>query len=134
MPDFKCKFACYSHIMKNLFILGILVFAACSQKPTAGSYGQKFENKGATDLSTALASYTAGKDTTYIIQGKIKNVCQGQGCWITFENGGSEFRICTKEAFTMPKNSQGKKATARGKFVKDEEGGVEFEPTGVIIE
>lgn len=122
-------------IMKNLFTLGILlVFAACSQQQASGSFGQKFDNKGATDLTTALASYNAGKDTTYIIQGTIKNVCQGRGCWITFDNGGSEFKICTKETFTMPKNSQGKKATAKGKFVKDEEGGVEFEPTGVIIE
>ena len=54
--------------MKNLFTLGILlVFAACSQQQAAGSYGQKFENKDATSLSTALASYNAGKTRTGII-------------------------------------------------------------------
>ncbi len=123
-----------SHIRRAAGICLLIVFAACSQQPSTGTFGEKFDDKGAVDFKDALASYNAGKDTTYIITGKIENVCSHKGCWISFKNDTSEFYVNTNERFTMPKSSKGKKATAKGKFVKSEEGEVGFDPTGVIIE
>lgn len=121
--------------MKHLLIIAIFLTAvSCKNAPTAGTFGEKFENTGAQDFKTALTAYTAGKDSTYIIQGTIDNVCSHSGCWISFKNDSNDFYVNTNEKFTMPKDSKGKKATAKGKFVKDEEGSVSFEPTGVIIE
>jgi hypothetical protein len=121
--------------MKKLSVLFlVLVFAACSQQPSTGTFGEKFENSGAVDFKDALASYRAGKDTTYVITGKIENVCSHKGCWISFRNDSAEFYVDTKERFTMPKGSKGKKATAKGRFMKDEEGEISFDPMGVIVE
>lgn len=121
--------------MNKLFVIIIAVAAvACQQKPATGTFGEKFENTGASDFKSALSEYGMGKDTTYIISGVIENVCQGEGCWISFKNDSSEFLVNTHEKFSMPKNSKGKKAIAKGKFEKTEEGEVEFVPTGVIIE
>lgn len=119
---------------KFTFIAAIAFLAACSNAPKTGTFGEKFENKGSQDFKTALADYTSGKDTTYVIEGQIDNVCSHSGCWISFKNDTSEFYVNTNEKFTMPKDSKGKKAIAKGRFVKDEEGTVSFEPTGVIIE
>lgn len=121
--------------MRKLFVILLAAsLFACKQKPAAGSFGEAFENTGAVDFKSALQAYEAGKDTSYIISGTIANVCQGEGCWISFQNDSNEFLINTHEKFSMPKNSQGKKAVAKGKFVKTEEGEVEFQPSGVLIE
>lgn len=118
----------------TLLILGIALLASCSEKPAGGSFGEQFENTGAKDFKTAMDEFKAGKDTTYIITGQIENVCQGEGCWISFKSDSGEFLVNTHEKFSMPKNSKGKKATAKGRFVENEEGELEFEPSGVIIE
>lgn len=107
---------------------------ACSDKPATGTFGQTFDKQGAKDFKSALGEYQSGVDTTFVIQGTIDNVCSHSGCWITFKDGENDFYVNTHEKFTMPKNSKGKKATAKGKFVKDETGEISFEPTGVIIE
>ncbi len=121
--------------LKKICIAGLLfIFASCSQEASTGTFGETFENKGAVDFKDALASYKAGKDTTFIITGKIENVCSHKGCWLSFKNDSTEFIVDTKERFTMPKKSKGKKAIAKGKFVKDEEGEIGFDPVGVIIE
>ena len=48
--------------------------------------------------------------------------------WKKFSNGHQA------HAAAKTLEAKGKKATAKGKFVKDEEGTVSFEPSGVIIE
>jgi hypothetical protein len=51
-----------------------------------------------------------------------------------FKNQGKEYYINTLEKFTLPKNVLGKKAVAKGRFVKDEENEISFEATGIIVE
>jgi hypothetical protein len=121
--------------MKQIFFTLMLFFAfSCSQEPITGTFGEGFEKTDAKDLSSALAIYNSGVDTTFVIEGKIENVCSHSGCWMTFKNDSSEFYINTNEKFILPKKSKGKKAIAKGVFVKDEEGEISFEPSGVIIE
>lgn len=121
--------------MKHFLMIALFLTAvSCNNTPAAGTFGEKFENAGAQDFKSALTSYNSGKDTTYVIQGTIDNVCSHSGCWISFKNDSNDFYVNTNEKFTMPKDSKGKKATAKGKFIKDEEGTVSFEPSGVIIE
>ncbi|MDP2176339.1 MAG: DUF4920 domain-containing protein [Bacteroidota bacterium] len=121
--------------MKQI-LFSILLFLAisCSQTPENGAFGEAFEKSNPTELKTALKAFNEGKDTTYEIEGKIENVCSHSGCWMTFKNDSSEFYINTNEKFILPKKSKGKKAIAKGVFVKDEEGEISFEPSGVIIE
>lgn len=117
-----------------LYSIVLLLSFSCSQTPDTGAFGEVFEKSNPTDLKTALQAYNAGKDTTYQIEGQIENVCSHSGCWITFKNDSSEFYINTNEKFILPKKSKGKKAIAKGVFVKDEEGEISFEPSGVVIE
>lgn len=118
---------------KFIAISSILIFFACQSTPATGEFGEKFDQKGSKDFKTAMTEYQAGKDSTFIIEGTIENVCQGEGCWITFKNDTTEFLVNTHEKFSMPKNSKGKTAVAKGKFVKTDEGEIEFQPTGVVI-
>lgn len=121
--------------MKHLLILFALIFVvACNNTPSTGTFGEKFEKSNVQDFKSALASYNSGKDETYVIEGTIDKVCQHSGCWLSFKNDTADFYVNTDEKFTLPKDSKGKKATAKGKFVKDEKGEISFTPTGVIIE
>ncbi len=116
----------------NFILLAVLF--ACNQQPVTGTFGEKFDKTGAKAFTSALSEFQSGVDTTYVIEGKIDNVCSHSGCWISFKNGESDFYVNTNEKFTMPKESKGKHAIAKGKFVKDDAGEISFEPTGVIIE
>ena len=121
--------------MNKIFALAlVLALAACQSNSKTNAFGEKFENKGSVDFKSAIASYNAGKDSTYIITGTIENICQGEGCWLSFKNDSNEFIVNTHEKFKMPKDSKGKKATAKGRFAKTEDGELEFSPTGVVIE
>jgi len=123
---------------KLIFILTVIVLNACNNNAktevSTGAFGAKFETTNTKSLPDALIEFNNGKDTTYTISGTIENVCQHKGCWISLKNGADEFYINNSETFTMPKTSKGKKATAIGKFLKDNKGEVSFETTGVIIE
>ncbi len=99
-----------------------------------GTFGAKFEIKNTLPLADALIAYNAGKDTIYTIAGNIENVCQHEGCWISLKNGDNEFYINNGETFKMPKTAKGKKASAIGKFIKNDKGEISFETTGVVIE
>lgn len=114
-------------------ILAVAMFS-CSQKPVTGTFGESFDKTGAKAFTTALSEYQSGVDTTFVIEGQIDNVCSHSGCWISFKNGETDFYVNTNEKFSMPKDSKGKHAIAKGKFIKDESGDISFEPTGVIIE
>jgi hypothetical protein len=121
--------------MNKLFALTlVLALAACQSNSKTNAFGEKFETKGSVDFKSAIASYEAGKDSTYTITGTIENICQGEGCWLSFKNDSNEFVVNTHEKFKMPKDSKGKKATAKGKFTKTEDGELEFTPTGVVID
>jgi hypothetical protein len=120
--------------MNKIFALTLVIaFTACQSKSKTNTFGEKFENKGSIDFKSAIASFNEGKDSTYIITGTIENICQGEGCWLSFKNDSNEFVVNTHEKFQMPKDSKGKKAAAKGRFTKDEDGELEFSPTGVII-
>jgi hypothetical protein len=121
--------------MNKIFALTLaLALAACQSNSKTNTFGEKFANKGSVDFKSAMASYASGKDSTYIITGTIENICQGEGCWLSFKNDSTEFVVNTHEKFNMPKDSKGKKATAKGRFTKSEDGELEFSPTGVTIE
>lgn len=118
---------------KIIFSLSVFAIVACG-KPSTGTFGESFDSKGALPFKVAMDAYQSGKDTVYTIQGKVENVCQGEGCWLTFKNDSTEFLIDTKEKFSMPKDCKGKTAIAKGKFSTGEEGEIEFTPSGVIIQ
>lgn len=125
--------------MKKLnLILSIILLNACNNvaknELATGAFGAKFETKSALPLADALIAFSNGKDSIFTISGNIENVCQHKGCWISLKNGNNEFYINNGETFTMPKTAKGKKATAIGKFIKDDKGEVSFETTGVVIE
>lgn len=121
---------------KLLFISTLFLLFSCKDNtPASGTFGAKFDATSSLNLTDALAAYNSGKDTVYNVTGTIENVCKHKGCWISFKDAaGKEFYINNNETFVIPANSKGHKATAQGKFLKDDKGEVSFETTGVVVE
>lgn len=135
-------------------IFFLFIIASCSsgpQKPAEGTYGAAFviTNPLAVDALTDLV-----KDKPFAeiqVKGKIDEVCQHKGCWMTFKttDGKSIFINTINESFTLPKNASGHMAVANGKVLSIEEQKriakenkedeneitqIAFEATGIVIE
>lgn len=127
------KFVPHHNIMnKIIFIIGAFAIAACNSMPSTGNFGEKFEAGKPLSFEDAKSQYMAGKDTTYVIEGSVNEVCQHGQCWLIMKKDSLELFVNTHEKFKFPKDSKGKTAVAKGTFEKTEDG-VEFVPTGVEI-
>ncbi len=65
------------------------------------------------DAMKAPADYAAAPVK---IRGKVKDVCQKEGCWLVLTDGEREMRVHMKDhAFAVPKDLTGKTVTVEGK-------------------
>ena len=68
------------------------------------------------ELSGKLGEQDSLEDLT--VSGKVSEVCQMKGCWMTLENGeGEEIRVTFKDydSVVMPKDAGGKEVVMHGK-------------------
>lgn len=91
-----------------------------AQKEIAyASFGDKIDDKGVASTEEMAAKYRemAVTDTVSVkMQGKVIEVCQMKGCWMTLDLGnGEEATVKFKDyAFFMPKNISGKEVIVNG--------------------
>lgn len=57
---------------------------------------------------------SSGKEV--LLKGKVAEVCQAMGCWMTMTEGGNTVRVKTGHNFFLPKDISGKDAVVIGKF------------------
>jgi hypothetical protein len=113
-------------MLKNL-ILGlsaILAFNACAQtaKPAPAPDGKHFGAAITADNAVAYAEVPAkmaAVDSLALkVTGKVSEVCQKKGCWMTLvsdQPGQPEMRVTFKDyAFFMPKDLSGKRVVVDG--------------------
>jgi hypothetical protein len=123
--------------MKNtfsLFVVGVffLMLTACgsSQEATtteasapaeevAGTFGAKFTPEKVEPASSLLTSYSESQLTDTLqttLQGKVNEVCQAKGCWMTIATGnGEEMMVKFKDyGFFMPKDISGREVVMHG--------------------
>lgn len=106
--------------MYKLALFGMILFSLSFSETRAQeqpkAYGTHFENAG-TGFSPGRLPALMGNAESKAIQltGKIKEVCQTEGCWIVLEGGGVELLVKMKDhAFTLPKDLAGKMALVNG--------------------
>ncbi len=94
------------------------------EKPTAkntkataeGGYGLAISKEGATDVKLLEGKMENEKESFVKITGKVVEVCQVKGCWMTTDLGnGKTMRIRFKDyGFFMPKDCGGQTFYAQG--------------------
>lgn len=113
------------YFMKTFFIailafINVVAFASdgnkSAKKAKAQTFGEKISKSKAIDAKE-LPSLMEGKEKeSFKITGKINEVCQVKGCWLTVDLGdGKQMRMTFKDyGFFVPKDAPGKTFYAQG--------------------
>lgn len=107
-----------------MFIL-ICCLLSCNNNPrsslkSTGFFGEAIGSSTPLSVKAAIEQITPTQQSA-IITGTIVDFCQGEGCWLTLENKGSEpFLVEIKNnAFVLPYHISGKTVVAQGVVVMD---------------
>ena len=102
-------------------ILAIALLAALPALAAAQKLGKPVTITTATPIKSILAEPEKYLGKEVVIEGKITQVCQMQGCWILVKDDSSADPIMVKVddgVIVFPKDGAGKTVTAQGKLEK----------------
>lgn len=94
--------------MRLFAVLALSTFAAAVQ---AGDtpYGKPLPEGASTPISQAVDAFDAHAGKPARFSGRIAQVCQAKGCWMTLEDDGRAARVMFGDhAFEIPKDSVGR--------------------------
>ena len=81
-------------MMRILYFSLILLVASCSQHPTdpniSQTLGDKFDTLNSITVSELTANLKGKSKIDCIVNGRINEVCQSEGCWLTLKNRDGE--------------------------------------------
>ena len=103
-----------------LLSLVVAVFAQDEGK-SSGSFGEPITKKGAISVKKLPQKMTGTEELEVKAKGKIVEVCQAKGCWMTLDLGENELmRVKFKDyGFFVPKDATGKTAIIQGVAKKE---------------
>ncbi len=105
-------------IFKTVFGLAAFILVACNSD--YNQIGQLVETQKAIGIKEALSQYTTNSSNTdFIVFGRVKEVCQAEGCWFAYDIDGENLVVDFNDEFTVPKGIAKKNAYAVGHFYKD---------------
>lgn len=106
-------------ITKTALILTSLIGVACTSSEY-NQIGQPVDTQKAIGIKEALSQYTTNSSNTdFIVFGRVKEVCQAEGCWFAYDIDGENLVVDFDDEFTVPKGIAKKNAYATGHFYKD---------------
>jgi hypothetical protein len=114
------KLAIKSFLLLFFIVSSICSFAADGKKKSKKSKPQTFgaviTKDGAIDAKELPKMMEGKEQATFKIKGKINEVCQVKGCWLTVDLGdGKSMRMSFKDyGFFVPKDAGGKTFFAEG--------------------
>lgn len=102
-------------------LFGAVYFSACQSAQPSGDgkhFGKAIDATGAMPVADMLTKMQQDNATAMPakISGKVLEVCQKKGCWMTIElPNGEDMRVTFKDyGFFMPKDISGKTIAAEG--------------------
>lgn len=101
------------------------VAASCAHAPApapvslgapSGSYGAAVHARTAVDLAVLAAAPEKFKGKTVVLEGTVKDVCQGAGCWVEVQtaDGTSFMAKSLDESVLLPKDCKGQTIRVEG--------------------
>ena len=109
----------------NLLLLSLaitgMVSCSSSNEHSKNSFGKQFDTTGTTTVNEAISALALGSNLDCKVTGKVKEVCQGEGCWLTLEqtDGGSFMVRIKDQSFHFPKDIAGKQVLVSGILHRD---------------
>ena len=86
--------------MKNISIISIFILAVLTGKSSIaqdGYYGEKIDDRDALTMQELVKKMEGQKSAEVKVTGKVEEVCQEMGCWMTLDKGdGTDMRVRMK--------------------------------------
>ena len=94
---------------------------AQDQLPSTGSFGEQIDNKRALAAKKLPKKLQNADSTNIKVKGKVTEVCQAKGCWMTIDLGNGESMLVKFKdyGFFVPKDAAGKTAIFEGVAKKE---------------
>lgn len=108
------------------FLIVVAIYSCASPKQETkvmnySYYGDTITDENAEDISRLAANLGDKESVQLKISGKIDEVCQKKGCWMTIAMDGQDpVRVTFKDyGFFVPKDASGKTAIMEGMAYRD---------------
>jgi hypothetical protein len=94
----------------------ILVTVSCSNNQ---GLGEKVDTQHAISVKDALEQFKNGNSDKKVVFGRIKEVCQSEGCWFSFDLLEGPLVVDFNDKFTVPTTIAKQSIYATGNFYRD---------------
>ena len=97
--------------------LSVLLGAvACSD---FNQIGDSVDTQNAVSMKEAFKEYQNSGKSEFIVFGRVKEVCQAEGCWFSYDLHDKNIVVDFNDKFTVPKGIAKKDLYAIGNFYQD---------------
>jgi hypothetical protein len=103
---------------RHSFFALAFVFAACNQT-SINQIGEPVNSDDAVSVNVGLEAFSKEGKAETVLFGKVAEVCQFEGCWLSYVTDDDNMVVDFGEAFTVPKNIANKDLYAKGHFYRD---------------
>lgn len=81
--------------------------------------GDPVDTQNAISMKEAFKEYNNSGKTDFIVFGRVKEVCQAEGCWFSYDLHDKNIVVDFNDKFTVPKGIAKKDLYAIGNFYQD---------------
>jgi len=104
--------------MKHLIISVTIAIGAISCSDF-NQIGDAVDTQKAISMKEALKEYQNSGKTEFVVFGRVKEVCQAEGCWFSYDLHDKNIVVDFDDKFTVPKAIAKKDIYASGDFYQD---------------
>ena len=81
--------------------------------------GDSVDTQNAVSMKEAFKEYQNSGKSEFIVFGRVKEVCQAEGCWFSYDLHDKNIVVDFNDKFTVPKGIAKKDLYAIGNFYQD---------------
>lgn len=105
--------------MKKIFIGLAIAMVGYSCVNNHNQIGELVDTQEAISIKEALNIYNETGATEHVVFGRVKEVCQAEGCWFSYDLLDGPIVVDFNDEFTVPKSLKKRDLYATGSFYKD---------------
>ena len=105
--------------MKYLSIIALATIGLGSCMNEHNQIGELVDTQEAISIKEAVKSYKTTGKKDFTVFGKVKEVCQAEGCWFSYDLLDGPIIVDFNDEFTVPKSLKRRDLYATGSFYQD---------------
>lgn len=105
--------------MKYLSILALATIGLVSCMNEHNQIGELVDTQKAISIKEAVKSFETTGKKDFTVFGKVKEVCQAEGCWFSYDLLDGPIIVDFNDKFTVPKSLKRRDLYATGSFYQD---------------